>query len=80
MKKGRPGKKIMCLNDCKIYETVSDAALAYKTAQGSISKQLHGHRNSIKGLYFISIDGTETTEELAIIRNKALAEKCNIII
>lgn len=80
MKRGRPGKKIMCLNDSNIYDSVADAANAYKISCSAISQILHEKRNAVKGLYFISISGTESKKELEKIRGKALAEKCNIII
>lgn len=80
MKRGRPGKKIMCLNDSCVYDSVADAANAYKVSCGAISQILHNKRNSVKGLHFICLVGNESAEELDIIRIKALAEKCNIII
>lgn len=80
MNRGRPAKKIMCLNDSKIYDSVADAANTYNISCSAISQILHNKRNAVKGLYFISILGTENTKELESIRNKALYEKCNIII
>lgn len=80
MKRGRPGKKIMCLNDSSVYSSVADAANTYDISCSAISQILHDKRNAVKGLHFISINGNETDEELALMRCKALAEKCNIII
>lgn len=80
MNRGRPAKKIMCLNDRKIYDSVADAAKAYSISSSAISQIIHNKRTAVRGLYFISILGTENIQELENIRNKALYEKCNIII
>lgn len=72
MKKGRPGKKIMCVNDCKVYDTISTAAQTYQTTQSAISKQIHGQRKSVKGFYFIEVSGNETVAELQAIQKNIL--------
>lgn len=63
----------MCVNDCKIYENIRVAALNYKTTQSAISKQLHGHRKTVKGFYFVEISGNETTDEIQDIQKNVLS-------
>lgn len=63
-KRGRPGKKILCINDGLVYNSMCEAATSYHTTQSAISKQLSGQRKSVRGYYFKEICGTESLEEI----------------
>lgn len=80
MKRGRPGKKILCINDGKKYESLAAAANQYKVSSSAISQTLNDKRHSVKGLYFVSINGCETNEEIKKIQIETLADKYNIFI
>lgn len=73
--KGRPGKCVLCINDGRIYESMSKAAIAYNVTEGAISKQIHGHTKAVKGYSFIEISGTETEDELNEIRLNVMQMK-----
>lgn len=71
---GRPGKKIMCINDGIIFESITDAAKHYQVTRSTISKQLTGVRGQAAGRCFIYVDVTMTDEELQKIRNEKLKD------
>lgn len=78
MKTGRPGKKIMCVNDGRIYDSMSSAAEAYNTTRSTISKNMSGKLRTAKGMCFVSITGNETPTELEEIRKEVVIKKFNI--
>ena len=78
MKTGRKGTKVMCINDGKIYDSMTSAAKAYSTTRSTISKNLSGQLKTAKGFCFISVTGTETQNELDEIRKTIVIEKYNI--
>lgn len=74
MKTGRPGKKIMCINDGVIYKSCTAAAQTYKVTRSAISRQVNGCLKSVKGLYFVTVNGNETPDELQSIRMQYLSQ------
>ena len=78
--RGRPGKKILCINDGRIYESLISAANQYNISSSAISQTLHEKRRSVKGLYFTTINGCETAEELEEIRKELISTRCKIIV
>lgn len=75
---GRPGKRIFCINDAKIYDSLTSAAQYYNIARTSISKQLMGIRPTAGGRYFIYIDNDISNDELKKIRKEMLEKIYNI--
>lgn len=78
MKTGRPGKKIMCINDGKIFSSITEASTFYSVSRSAISKQLMGVRTQIAGRYFIYVAEGKSTEELQSIRKSKLKEIYNL--
>ena len=71
-------RKIYCINDAKIYDSIASASLYYSIPHNTISKQLMGIRPQAGGRYFIYIDDGITEEELNAIRNAKLKEIYNL--
>ena len=71
-------RKIYCINDAKIYDSITGAALYYGIPQSTISKQLMGIRPQAGGRYFIYIDDSITSQELKKIRQQKLEEIYNL--
>lgn len=65
-------KRIFCINDAKIYDSITSAAQYYNIARSSISKQLMGIRPSAGGRYFIYIDNEISADDLKKIRKEML--------
>lgn len=80
MKTGRPGKKIMCVNDGLVFQSMQEAAEQYNTTRSTISRNIHGTRRTARGLQFILIDGQETTEELLEIRKSIIKKQYKEVI
>ncbi len=78
MKIGRPGKKILCINDGMIFESCTAAAKNYKVTRSAISRQVNGQLKSVRGLYFTTISGTESYDELHTIRMEYLSQSIRI--
>ena len=78
MKTGRPGKKIMCINDGKIFSSITEASDFYSVSRSAISKQLIGIRTQIAVRYFIYVEEEKSTEELQRIRQSKLKEIYNL--
>lgn len=78
MKLGRPGKKILCINDGITYEICTAAAQTYKVTRSAISRQVNGRLKSVKGLYFMTVSGNETPDELQSIRMQYLSQSIRI--
>ena len=68
---GRPGKKIMCINDGNMFNSITDAADYYKVTRSAISKQLNGMRSQVDGRYFIYVDDTS---DVNAIRKQKIEE------
>lgn len=71
---GRPGKKIICINDGLIFNSITDAAKHYKVTRSTISKQLTGIRLQAGGRYFIYISEEISDNELQELRNQKIKE------
>lgn len=71
-KKGRPGKKVICINDGRIYLSLDTAANTYRINKSAITRQLKGERKKASGLFFVEITGNETKSELQQIRETFL--------
>lgn len=71
---GRPGKKIMCINDGLVFDSITDAAKHYKVTRSTISKQLTGIRLQVAGRYFIYIRENMSKSELQELRNEKIKE------
>lgn len=78
MKTGRKGTKVMCINDGKVYDSMSSAAASYNTTRSTISKNLSGKLRTVKGLCFITVTGTESQAELEELRKQTVIKKFNI--
>lgn len=78
MKTGRKGTKVMCINDGKVYDSMSSAAESYNTTRSTISKNLSGKLRTVKGLCFITVTGTESPAELEDLRKQTVIKKFNI--
>lgn len=77
MKRGRPGKYAMCINDGKIYKSIADAANYYQISSSAVSLAIHEKRKCVKGLYFIEISGNESKSEIEEIRISFINKKFN---
>lgn len=56
---------VICINDGKVYDSVTSAACAYGTTTSEMCKLLSGKRHMIgNGHMFVKIQGNETKEEL----------------
>lgn len=75
---GRPGKKIMCLNDGLIFSSITSAAQHYKLSRSAISKQLGGSRSHAGGLSFIYVDENLSADELTHLRKQMILEIYNL--
>lgn len=71
---GRPGMKIICINDGYIYPSLEAAANHYNIARSSLSKQLKGKRATVGGLHFIYDDDSLTDEEIKKLRSELLEQ------
>lgn len=78
MKIGRPGKKIMCVNDGMIFESCTDAAKNYSVTRSAVSRQVNGQLKSVRGLYFTTVQGNETSAELHSIRMEYISHSIRI--
>ena len=52
----KKGRKIVCLNDGRIFDCQNDAAKYYNIKQGHISEHLHWKRASVGGYIFDFVD------------------------
>lgn len=77
--KGRPGTKIMCINDGKIFSSISQAAEYYKISQAAISNQLAGTRKTVGGNRFVKISDDMSTDDLNLLRNTELKNVFKIV-
>lgn len=75
---GRPGRKVICINDGRIYDSITKAAENYNLSRSTISRQLIGERTSAGGRYFMYIDDNITDSQLQEIRKKMLEKIYNI--
>ena len=78
MKIGRPGKKILCINDGMIFESCTAAAKNYSVTRSAISRQVNGQLKTVRGLYFITVSGDETSDELRSIRMDYITQSIRI--
>lgn len=75
---GRPGKKIMCVNDGRVFTSITQAAKHYQMARSTISKQLTGIRSQAAGLYFMYVDDVLSAEQAEAERKHILEQVYNI--
>ena len=68
---GRPGKKIMCINDGNMFSSITEAADYYNVTRSAISKQLNGMRSQVDGRYFIYVDDTS---DVNVLRKQKIEE------
>lgn len=78
MKNGRPGRKIICINDGMIFDSIALAAANYNTSANNISKQLMGIRPQAAGRYFMYMDEIGSDIDLLDFRKKKIEEIYNI--
>ena len=76
--KGRPGQRILCINDGLIFNSLSEAAEYYNIDQTSITRQLQGQRKTAGGYHFIRIDNLRYEEDINKLREDALKKIYNI--
>lgn len=69
---GRPGRKVICINDGYIYDSITKAAESYNLSRSTISRQLVGERTSAGGRYFMYVDDNITNSQIQEIRKKML--------
>lgn len=75
---GRPGKKIMCVNDGLVFSSITAAAANYKLSRSTISKQLSGVRSQAGGLYFVYVDDNLSDVELMQLRKQMIPKIYNL--
>lgn len=68
------GVMILCVNDGRIFDTISAAALHYQIDQGAISNQLRGRRKSVSGRIFYKIPADMTFSQLQEQRKQMLRD------
>lgn len=78
MAKGRPGIKILCINDGNCYSSIASASKHYKVASSSICKQMKGERTTAGGYHFVKITSNLSEDDLKKLREKALEQYYNI--
>lgn len=78
MAMGRPGKKIMCVNDGRVFTSITQAAKHYQMSRSTISKQLTGLRPQAAGLYFMYVDDGLSVEQAEAKRKQILEQVYNI--
>lgn len=78
MAMGRPGKKIMCVNDGQVFSSITQAADHYQMSRSTISKQLTGLRPQAAGLYFMYINDGVTMAQAEAQRKQILEQVYNI--
>lgn len=62
----------MCINDGKIFSSISKAAEYYNISQAAISNQLSGERKTVGGNRFVKIDSNMSSNDLNILRDAEL--------
>lgn len=70
--RGRAGQLVMCCNDGCIYQSIHEAAEKYGISTSAITRQIQGERKLAAGLYFVTVSGDESREELDEIRLNVL--------
>lgn len=78
MKTGRPGKKIMCINDGNVFSSITAASEFYSVSRSAISKQLMGIRSQVAGRYYIYVHNSASEDELKEIRQNKIKEIYNL--
>lgn len=56
-------KQIVCLEDKKIFQSISDAAEYYKISSGAISSTCNGGRNTAGGIHFMFLEDWLASDE-----------------
>ena len=77
-RKGRPGKRILCINDGNVFNSLLEAASYYNIAQASLSRQIKGERRTVGGYHFIKIGIDVSDEDIRKLREDALKQIYNI--
>ena len=75
---GRPGHRVICINDGRVYDSITKAAENYNLSRSTISRQLAGERTSAGGRYFMYVDDDITSSQLQEIRKQMLGKIYNI--
>ena len=76
--KGRPGQRILCINDGLIFNSLSEASEHYNIDQASITRQLQGQRKTAGGYHFIRLESLTNEESIDKLREDALKQIYNI--
>lgn len=77
-RKGRPGKRILCVNDGNVFNSLLEASAYYNISQASMSRQIKGERKTVGGYHFVKIDIDLSDEDISKLREDALKKIYNI--
>lgn len=73
-------KAVFCVNDGKIYPSITAAAESWRIPKSYISKQINGTIKKTAGLVFVSVAGSESEEELRELQRRMLSEHLGIFL
>lgn len=73
-------KAVFCVNDGKIYPSITAAAESWRIPKSYISKQINGTIKKTAGLMFVSVAGSESEEELRELQRRMLSEHLGIFL
>ena len=73
-------KAVFCVNDGKIYPSITAAAESWLIPKSYISKQINGTIKKTAGLVFVSVAGSESEEELRELQRRMLSEHLGIFL
>lgn len=65
-------QQVLCINDGKIYKSITDAAKQYNMSPTTISRQLNGSRRSAKGYYFRCINSSPSKRDIKQIQKDCI--------
>lgn len=74
-------KAVFCVNDGKVYPSITAAAKSWRISKSYISKQLSGAIKKTAGcLVFVAVDGTESDAELQELQRRVISEQLGIFL
>ena len=73
-------KAVFCVNDGKIYPSITAAAESWRIPKSYISKQINGTIKKTAGLVFVAVDGSESDAELQELQRRMLSEHLGIFL